>query len=484
MKEQGMTRTIKNIMSILLITLTFVLTFSIINIEFTMAASDEPSYMRIGLKYGSSTADTYEAVFENGVIIGYGDNNDFIESTTFDDIVKVCISLSGEQINLIGTKNSGESINLIEDSTEINCVMPVDYNDGGTMSFLGSKYRGGIAFNVTSGKLTIINLVPFEEYLYGVINGELNCSNPIEALKAQTVAARSYAIDKLGTHNSYGFDLCATTHCQVYKGYDDEHNQTNEAVDETAGETIQYDGETVAAFFYKNSGGYTQDVADVWNGSAEYLKAVKDEYSPTYSWTQSYTFDELASKLSSAGYNIGTVLSVAITNRNQSGAVNTLQFTGTGGTIELQKEKIRTVFGASVLKSTMFSFSEYPTIVTTADKVFKGYIYSKNTSNNRSLSEEAYVIGKNGILTLVDTEDMFIHNGTSTTKVSNMENSTGASAEAAKGLENISSGNIVFFGLGYGHGIGMPQDSAVEMARQGFTYEEILKYYYTDITID
>ncbi|MBN7772660.1 SpoIID/LytB domain-containing protein [Clostridium aminobutyricum] len=477
--------TVKYIMSTLAILFVFVFVFSAANIPFALAASsDEPNYIRIGLKYGSSSADTYNVTFKDGVILGYGDNNGFNQQAVFDDIVLVSVNLSGSQISLIGTKNSGESIDLMAGLSGVNCIMPTDYDDDGTFAFLGSQYRGGMAFNITSGKLTMINLLPVEEYLYGVINGELSCSYPIEALKAQAVAARSFAIEKLGTHNSYGFDLCDTTHCQVYKGYNDEHDQTTEAVDKTRGETIKYEGKTVPAFFYKNSGGYTQDSADVWTGDAGYLKAVKDEYSPVYSWSQTYTVDELASKLTSAGYAVGTIQSVEITKRNQSGAVDTLQFTGTSGTVQLQKEKIRTVFGASIIKSNMFSFSEYQAGASTSKEDFEGYICPQNSANMISLSKKAYVLGKDGKITLVDTDKLYIHNGSSTTRVSELDSSEPSGSGMTKGLESVSSDSITFYGLGYGHGVGLPQDSAVEMAKRGFTYDEILKYYYTDITIE
>ena len=477
--------TIKHVMSTITMLVGILLIFTAINIQPAMAdSSDEPNYIRIGLKYGSSSANTYDVTFKNGVVLGYGDNDNFTEKATFNDIVLVSISISGSDISLTGTKNSGESINLLDGLSGVNCIMPANYDNGGTFIFQGNQYRGGVAFNVTSGKITIIDLIHVEDYLYGVINGELSNSYPLEALKAQAVAARSFAIQKLNTHNSYGFDLCNSTHCQVYKGYDDEHDQTTTAVDETKGETIKYDGKTVPAFFYKNSGGYTQDAADVWNGESGYLKAIKDKYSPVYSWSQTYNFDELSSKLSAAGYNVGTLQSVSITKRNQSGAVDTLQFTGTAGTVQIQKEKIRTVLGATAVKSTLFSFSEYQAGTTVPDDNLDLFICPKASINMKSLSDEAYVLGKDGKITLVDSDEMYVHNGRTTAKVSDLDNTDTSDTDNTKGLENVSSGSVTFYGLGYGHGVGLPQDSAVEMAKQGFTYEEILKYYYTDITIE
>ncbi|WP_164914362.1 SpoIID/LytB domain-containing protein [Aminipila luticellarii] len=468
--------TVKRFLSIAIACIVIITAYAAFSVS-CADASTMPEYIRIGLKYGSSSAGEYEMTFDGGVRLGMGSNEGFTELTAFPDVNRVLIRLESGNIQLIGTKNSGETVILNEGQTNANCLMP--YDNDGLVGFGSSQYRGGILFNSTSGKLTIINLLPVEEYLYGVINAELSKSYPEEALKAQAVAARSYAVCNLGNHKSYGFDLCATTHCQVYKGYTDEYPETVHAVDATRGETIQYNGETVNAFFYKNSGGYTQDSQDVWGGNVGYLKAVKDEYSPAYSWSQSFTFAELSSKLASAGYNVGNVTTVSITKRNQSGAVETLQFTGTGGTAVLQKDKIRSVLGSSLIKSTMFSMGEAETVQPSEDKTSTAYGFSKGINRAAELPETIYAVNKNGAASPIAVKDVYVHNG----KTTKLQQQASGGSQISNTLESVSGGNVTFTGLGYGHGVGMPQDSAVEMAKKGFTYEDILKYYYTDISI-
>lgn len=472
--------TVKRILSTIIAFSMVIATYGVFSMEYADAAT-VPEYIRIGLKYGSSSASEYEINFDSGVRMGVGNNDGFTETAAFPDVNKVVIRLQSGGIQLIGTKSSGETVVMNDNQNNVNCIMPFNYENGGTVTFGSSKYRGGIMFNVSSGSLTIINLLPIEQYLYGVINGELSKSYPAEALKAQAVAARSYAVCKLGNHNSYGFDLCSTTHCQVYKGYNDEYPETISAVDQTKGETIKYNGDTVAAFFYKNSGGYTLDAQDVWGGSVGYLKAVKDEYSPTYAWSQAYTFADLSSKLSSAGYNVGNVTNVSITKRNQSGAVDTIQFTGTGGTAVIQKDKIRSVLGATVIKSTMFSLSEAGIIpTTTPDNTSKAFAVSKAQSSATELPDTVCVIDKNGVTNKIDKKSLYVHNGKNTSLMIQSSGNTPVSNT----VESVSGGNVTFVGVGYGHGAGLPQDSAVEMAKKDFTYKDILKYYYTDITID
>lgn len=469
--------TVKGFLSTIVTVALIITVCTSLNLDYVKADSI-PQYIKIGLKYGSSSASQYDVTFDNGVRLGIGDNNGFTELAVFQDINKVTISLQSGSIQLIGTKSSGETIVMNNGFQNANCIMPYNFENGGLSTFGNSKYRGGIMFNVSSGSLNIINILPMEQYLYGVINSELSKSYPKEALKAQAVAARSFAVCKLGTHNSYGFDLCASTHCQVYKGFNDEYPETISAVDETQRKTIQYDGKTVAAFFFKNSGGYTQNAKDVWGGDVGYLKAVKDEYSPSYPWSQSFTFSELASKLSSAGYNVGNITNVSITKRNQSGAVETIQFTGTGGVATLQKEKIRSALGATIIKSTMFSLSESGSTLPVVDNSTKTYAFSKALNSVTELSQTVYVINSSGTTNQISTNSMYIHNGANTKPAA-----TGGN-QISNAVESVSGGNVTFTGLGYGHGIGMPQDSAVEMAKKGFTYEDILKYYYTDITID
>lgn len=486
--------TVKRILSILIVAVLIIMAGASVNVDYVSAQSI-PEYIKIGLKYGSSSVNEYEVTFDNGIRLGVGDNDGFDELSVFEDINKVTICFQSEDIQLIGTKDSGETVIINENQEHINCIMPYDYEDGDTFTFQNSRYRGGIMFNSLSGGLTIINFLPIEEYLYGVINAELHKSNPIEALKAQAVAARSFAICKLGTHNLYGFDLCSTTHCQVYRGYNDEYPETIDAVDETRGETIKYEGKTVPAYFFKNSGGYTQSIEDVWGSkNFEYLKAVKDEHSPTYSWSKSFTFSELESKLDSAGFDIGDVIEVSITKRNQSGAVEELQFIGTNGTTTLHKSKIRSVLGATVIKSTMFTFGEFSSITNAVeeeeedDDELNGYVLSESQASVTEIPEIVYVINNRGVISQSPTNDVYVYNGEDTKRISNMIQSDGDDDDINNQdldiVESASDGNVTFTGLGYGHGIGMPQDSAVEMAKKDFTYEDIIKYYYTDITID
>jgi stage II sporulation protein D len=147
-------------------------------------------------------------------------------------------------------------------------------------------YRGELRVTVDKAKLRAINSLGLEPYLYGVVPSEMPHRWPAEALKAQAVAARSYA---LATKRSGDFDVYSDVRSQVYRGIPEEEAQTNEAIDATAGQVLTYGGKVARTYFFSSSGGRTATVTDVWPSSEAmpYLVAVDDPYdtvSPYHRW--------------------------------------------------------------------------------------------------------------------------------------------------------------------------------------------------------
>jgi stage II sporulation protein D len=164
---------------------------------------------------------------------------------------------------------------------------PLEFLPGAVPRELDRPYRGTIRVDVQRGRLRTINHVGLEQYLYGVVPAEVPDDWPAEVLKAQAVAARTYA---LATRKSEGdFDLFSDVRSQVYRGVDEEEVTTNRAVDETAGEILEYRGRIVTTYFHSTSGGRTASIADVWPGSSPvpYLVSVEDPHdslSPHHIW--------------------------------------------------------------------------------------------------------------------------------------------------------------------------------------------------------
>ncbi len=430
---------------------------------YVFASDSDDEYLKIGLKYGSNSVSSCTITSNTGFVLG----------TVVGDAFQEGMPLPGYQ-SITATYENGYIVirdasgtTLSTDLGTTGCIMPTDYRSGGILYYNGTPYRGGIMLlSSNNGTMKVINFISMEYYLYGVLNSEMGYTAPIEALKAQAVAARSFAIMNLDKHAADGFDLCCSTHCQVYKGYSDEHERTNKAIDETAGKLLYSDGNVVTGYYYKNSGGYTQDSKDVWSFSQSYLKAVKDEYSPSYPWTATLTFDAIESKLESAGYGDSVVQSVAITEHNTNGSVAELTIKRKNDSICLSKEKIRTVLGSTTIKSTRFSLADQ----STAQE--DGWMISNGTTA-KTISDSVYVINGSGIISEIVDSNIYSYNGTTSVIL----------GQSLGGKTVITGGTVYFSGYGYGHGVGMPQDSAMAMAEKGFTYDQILQYFYTNIVV-
>ncbi|MBQ9314056.1 MAG: stage II sporulation protein D [Clostridia bacterium] len=253
-----------------------------------------------------------------------------------------------------------------------------------------------------------------EDYLKGVLIGEVPVTYEMEALKAQAVVARTYTLYKLKnaiTKHEQGADMCDDINCcQAYKtkeyafaSWDD--NEENEkwakyenAVNATAGEVILYNKELINAFFHAHSGGTTENVKYLWSkNEIPYLVSVPGNEGYIYQDTKSFTKTELAELLKSDVANISGEIQFEIKDYTGSGRVNHIAVNG----IDLDGARFRSLLG---IKSTNFRIEE-------------------------------------------------------------------------------SGDNIIFFTVGYGHGIGMSQEGANQMALDGNSYVDIIKHYYTGVEV-
>ena len=223
-----------------------------------------------------------------------------------------------------------------------------------------TPYRGYIAILKRTG-LTVVNYVLVEDYLYGVVPKEMPPSWNVEALRAQSVAARTFALKNRKRHSAEGFDLCSTSHCQVYEGMPAETRTTTEAVDSTRGEVLFYKGAIMDALFHTDSGGMTESSEYVWGSPVPYLRAVAEVQMQTQPWNRTVSMSEFAQKLEKNGRAIGTLKEVRLSpltvgkgssDRSPSGRVRSAEFVGTKGRITLSGNELRSIFS---LPSTLFS---------------------------------------------------------------------------------------------------------------------------------
>ena len=239
-------------------------------------------------------------------------------------------------------------------------VLTIRPSGAGELALDGRRYRGALELRHKSGGLTAVNIVPVDDYLRSVVPEEMPTDWPAEALKAQSVAARSFSLASRGRHAGEGYDLCTTTHCQLYTGTAAEKTASTAAVRATRGEVLTYGGRPIEALFHTDSGGMTENSEDVWGSHVPYLRAVRDAQTKTLPWTKTITRADLERKLAAKGHHIGKVRSIALSplaigraakDRTASGRVKTMTVKGTKGAATLSGTTWRSLLG---LKSTLF----------------------------------------------------------------------------------------------------------------------------------
>jgi stage II sporulation protein D len=232
--------------------------------------------------------------------------------------------------------------------------------------FIGDQwYRGRTLIVPTSGGITAVNYVSLEHYLYSVVGAEMPTSWSPEALKAQAVAARSYALYQRQHSANPVFDVGDTTTWQVYGGLEKEAPSTRAAVDATKAQVLTHQGQIINAVFHSCAGGHTENVEDVWSSPLPYLRGV-----PAVSFTASEVSEQL-------GYR-GTISSLEV-QRHPHGRVISVIVDGTDGVITLEGDDVRDRLG---LKSTLFTIETEPNRVASAGNVPTSARFSFSGSGN------------------------------------------------------------------------------------------------------
>lgn len=213
-------------------------------------------------------------------------------------------------------------------------------------------YRGRVLVVPNGGKVTAVNWVDLEDYLYSVLGAEMPASWPQEALKAQAVAARSFALNRRDRSLSAPFDVGNTTTHQVYRGLASEAPSTIAAVNATRGQVLTHSGRVIEAVFHSSSGGHTENVEDVWQQPRPYLRSVPDfdQDAPVFRWSETFTTSQFQQRVT----GIGRLQAVAIDRQTPQGRVSSIRLQGTQGSRTLTGTELRQALG---LRSALFSVS-------------------------------------------------------------------------------------------------------------------------------
>ncbi|MFP4298224.1 MAG: SpoIID/LytB domain-containing protein [Spirulinaceae cyanobacterium] len=213
-------------------------------------------------------------------------------------------------------------------------------------------YRGEAHLTAQGNRLHAINHVDLEEYLYSVVGAEAIASWPLEALKTQAVAARSYALYQRSRNRNPLYDLDTTTFTQVYKGLLSEARSTHQAVQATSGEVVVYNRQVILAAFHASSGGHTENVEDVWTSPLPYLRGVidYDRQAPVYQWSKQYSRSEISRLIG----GVGLIQSFIPERTTPQGRIITMRVVGEKGTTRLSGAQIRQALG---LRSRLFTIT-------------------------------------------------------------------------------------------------------------------------------
>ena len=346
-------------------------------------------------------------------------------------------------------------------------------------------YPGGFRFErIGGGKLTVVNMVEFENYIEGVVATEMSNSWPVEALKAQALAARSYAVRLGSGHSAHHFDICNGTHCQAYTGRSRTGKNTRTAVEETAGQVVLYNGKVAQTPYYSSNGGASESSSTVWGSSQTaypYLVGKADPYEAASGvkndYTRTVSSSTLVTGLRNQGYSevVGPIVSVAVTSLTDSGNPRQITFTDSRGTrFTLGTRFVVNMLG---LRSYRYGFETVDGEPSGPDG--GGGVSINGTATVDSVSGLYAIDGDRN--TAPVSGDVYVLTGSGPV----LRNGSGAGGGSLGSLSSTTGdgGWFTFIGKGWGHNVGMSQYGAYAMANQGYTYEEIIQFYYTGVTV-
>jgi stage II sporulation protein D len=350
-------------------------------------------------------------------------------------------------------------------------------SSGSLLAYKGKKYRGTIRVLPKKSGLTIINDVGIEEYLYGVVSFEVPMSWNIEAIKAQAVAARTYAVRCLNQYPDFEFDVYDSVKDQVYGGISGEKPNSVASVDATRGIILSYQGWPIKAYYCADAGGQTEQSRYVFTYDLPYLQSVQSmDNLEKHRWNFLITRAELTELFKSCSYKLGDIQDLVITSVSPTGRPGTIKVTGSKGSHEFSSNDFRKIIGAGKVRSTLF------TIISQNGK----FPEAGSVINIRSVSltkqeNKLKCVSSDGLKEIENSKVSILGSGSPVD--SELVGKTAITAQLGNiylPVEKITpkENEFLFVGSGFGHGVGMSQWGAKAYADSGWDYKQILLHYY------
>jgi len=223
-----------------------------------------------------------------------------------------------------------------------------------------ARYRGIIdIIRDKQNQFLVVNSIEMESYIKGVLYHEVSHRWPIEAIKAQAVAARSYALYQAKVNETQEFDVRSDIYSQVYGGRSAERYRTNIATNKTKGEVLFYQGKILPAYFHSTCGGHTENASELWDHNLTPLKGVVCPFcslSPHYEWKKNFQLKFIQDQLNQHNYRLGLIKEIKVSERSSSGRVRKVQIVGRDGQTEtISGKEFRNIIGPNEFKSNYYN---------------------------------------------------------------------------------------------------------------------------------
>ena len=337
------------------------------------------------------------------------------------------------------------------------------------------RYAGKLNIFISDNHILVVNVLGIEKYLGSVVGSEMPAKWPLEALKAQAIASRTYALKQKGNPL---YDIDSTNMNQVYIGLEAGTHKTKRAVNSTRSLVLTYKNKLINALFHSSSAGMTENSQDVWKNKYPYLSSVKDfdKNNPKLRWNQKFS----KSQLQKLFPLIGGINKIEILNVTSTGRVKNVRIHGDFGTDQISGVDIRKRMN---LKSTLVRFKFIEDNETkSSDEIPE--LLSTNSSGNESLTHIVRV--GDTLIVIADQYDVSVEEIVALNKIKNSSIiNIGQRLLVPRNSLNSSSSEkiLVVSGYGSGHGVGMSQWGAKYMANKGQKANAILKHFYKGVEI-
>lgn len=466
-------------------------------------------HLELVYAYDDVTAATQAAANYPGGFVAYSYGNYYVRFgsyTTFQEAASDaeyysdCIVTGNSEYGLtVVSTLTGEILFELDLGADTRLgVMPIGNSEIRTWC-KGNQYNGGFRYTrPDGGYMHVVNIVPLEQYVAAVLSREFVPSWPDETLKAAACCIRTF----VSTSNKHmTFDVCNDVCCQVYRGVYQHSiwSHLEDLCEQTAGQCIYYEGQPILAVYHSSNGGATVSSADSWHTDYPYLQEIYDPFESLVKtgakdWSSTYSTSELTELARNWGFSCGQITNVYVSEYTELGNVAAVTFVDSSG-------KTHTFTGEDTLLLGSSFFSRRYVIIppngsaTVTDISLDGSLAVHVAVETSKTADGTYAVFNGSETTTVQSLTVLTANGTEQISGSAeilSDRSSDTSFETKTDYPEVyrssrtvynNTNQYMVYGSGWGHNVGLSAYGAYAMGQQGYTYQQILQFYYQGVSI-